>query len=288
MADIPTALVVKLRKMSGQGMMDCKKALEETNGNLDEAMAILRKKGLATLAKRAERETTQGLVVSKISDDRKAAVLASLCCETDFVANSEDFKAAADKLAEYGMASQASEGAKNILETAIDGKKYSDLITELVSKTGEKTEVGDFAKFHLETAGLISIYVHFNKKVGTMLEIAASDEKVASSDELKRIGADIAMHITATKPLALDKSGIDPKIIEQEKSIYAEQVKDKPANIVDKIVEGKMNKFFEENCLLDQKFVKDDTKTVAQVLEEAAKSAGGKATLKRFVRFDVG
>ena len=288
MAEIPASLVVKLRKMSGQGMGDCKKALEEANGNIDEAMAILRKKGLATLAKRAERETTQGLVVSKTSADGKVAVLASLCCETDFVANSEDFKAAAEKLAEYGMACANNEGAANILNTVVGGKKFSDVITELVSKTGEKTEVGDYAKFHLEGPGLISTYIHFNKKVGTMLEISASDAKVASSDELKRIGADIAMHITATKPLALDKSGIDPKVIEQEKSIYADQVKNKPANIVDKIVEGKLNKFFEDNCLLDQKFVKDDTKTVTQVLEDAAKSAGGKATLKKFVRFDVG
>ena len=288
MVEISAALVVKLRKMSSQGMMDCKKALEEANGNMDEAMAILRKKGLATLAKRAERATTQGLVVGKVSPDAKTAVLASLCCETDFVANSDDFKATAEKLAEYGMACAQNDGAKNVLETAVGGKKFGDVITELVSKTGEKTEVGDYAKFQLDGPGLISTYIHFNKKVGTMLEISASDAKTASSDELERAGADIAMHITATKPLALDKSGIDPKVIEQEKSIYADQVKNKPANIVDKIVEGKLKKFFEDNCLLDQKFVKDDTKTVAQVLEEAARSAGGKATLKKFVRFDVG
>ena len=287
MAEIQAALVVKLRKMSNQGMMDCKKALEEANGNMEEAMAILRKKGLATLAKRAERETTQGLVVGKTSPDGKTAILASLCCETDFVSNSDDFKTAAEKLAEYCMACAQNNGVENVLGTTIGGKKFSDVITELVSKTGEKTEVGDYAKFHIDGPGLISTYIHFNKKVGTMLEISASDEKVASSDELKRTGADIAMHITATKPLALDKTGIDPKVIEQEKSIYADQVKNKPANIVEKIVEGKLKKFFEDNCLLDQKFVKDDTKTVAQVLEDAAKSAGGKATLKKFVRFDV-
>jgi elongation factor Ts len=121
-----------------------------------------------------------------------------------------------------------------------------------------------------------------------MLQIDTADDKTASSEQLKRTAADIAMHITATKPLAMDKNGIDPKVIEQEKSIYAEQVKNKPANIVEKIVEGKLKKFYEENCLLEQKFVKDDTKTVAQVLEEAAKQAGGSATIKRFVRFDVG
>ena len=274
--------------MSGQGMMDCKKALAESNGDIEEAMAILRKKGLATLAKRAERETTQGLVVGRASADGKAAVLASLCCETDFVANSDDFKSAAEKLAEYGMASKADEGVENILETTLNGKKFRDVVTEVVSKTGEKMEVGDYSRFRLEGTGLICTYIHFNSKVGTMVEIGTSDAKTASSDEMKRTGADIAMHITATKPLALDKSGIAPKVIEQEKGIYAEQVKNKPANIVEKIVEGKMKKFYEENCLLEQKFVKDDTKTVAQVVDEAAKAAGGTAKIKRFVRFDVG
>ncbi|MBN2018835.1 MAG: translation elongation factor Ts [Sedimentisphaerales bacterium] len=288
MAEITTALVVKLRKISGQGMMDCKKALEESGGNIDDAMSILRKKGLATLAKRAERETTQGLVVNKISGDGRMAVLVSLCCETDFVANSKDFGAAAEKLVEYALVCNEDEGVENLLETAVGGKKFRDVVTELVSKTGEKTEVGDYAKFKMDGTGLICSYVHFNRKVGTMLQIDASDDKTAGSEQMKRTGADIAMHITATKPLALDKNGIAPDVIEREKSIYAEQVKSKPANIVDKIVEGKMKKFFEENCLLEQKFVKDDTKTVAQVLGDAAKQTGGSATIKRFVRFDVG
>jgi elongation factor Ts len=288
MAEIPAALVVKLRKMSSQGMMDCKKALEESNGNMDEAMAILRKKGLATMAKRAERETTQGLVVSKASGDGKTAVLASLCCETDFVSNSDDFKAVAQKVTEYGMACGADDGVENLLETAIGGKKLRDVITELVSKTGEKTQVGDYTRFKLTGPGFISTYVHFNSKVGTMLQIETGDDKTAGAEEMKRTAADIAMHITATKPLALDMTGIDPKTIEQEKAIYAEQVKNKPANIVDKIVEGKIKKFYEDNCLLDQKFVKDDTRTVSQVLADAAKAAGGTAKIKRFVRFDVG
>ena len=288
MAEISAALVVKLRKMSGQGMGDCKKALEEANGDMDAAMQILRKKGLATLAKRAERETTQGLVVGKINPDGRTAMLASLCCETDFVSNSDDFKNAAEKLIEYGMASAKDEGAGNILETAVGGKSYKDVVMELASKTGEKTEVGDFAKYKLAGAGIICMYIHFNRKVGTMVEIDTNDDKTAGAEQIKRIGTDIAMHITATKPLALDKTGIAADIIEREKAVYAEQVKDKPANIVDKIVEGKMKKFFEDNCLLDQKFVKDDSKTVAQVLQDAAKQAGGTATIKKFVRFDVG
>jgi elongation factor Ts len=288
MAEISAAMVMKLRKMSGQGMMDCKRALQEADGDIDQAMDTLRKKGLATLAKRAERETSQGLVVCKCSEDGKTAVLATLCCETDFVAKSDDFVSTAKTLADFGMACPADEGAENILESAVDGKKFNDILTETVSKTGEKTEVGDFARYKLDGPGLISTYIHFNEKVGTMVQIETSDENVAASDVLKQTATDIAMHITATKPIALNKDEIDPETIEREKNIFAEQVKNKPANIIEKIVEGKMKKFFVENCLLDQPFVKDDSKSVAQVLADAAKQAGGEASIKRFVRFEVG
>jgi len=288
MVEISASLVMKLRKMSGQGMMDCKRALQEANGDIDEAMGILRKKGLATLTKRAERETSEGIVVGKISEDGKVAAMATLCCETDFVAKSDDFVAAAEALGDYGLASSADEGTENVLETSVDGRKFSDILTETVSRIGEKIEVGGFAKYQLDGPGLISIYVHFNKKVGTMVEIETSDEAAAAADAIRQTAADIAMHITAAKPLALDKEGIDPEVIEREKVIYAEQVKNKPENIIDKIVEGKVKKFFVENCLVEQRFVKDDSKSVAQVLEAAAKQAGGEAKIKRFVRFDVG
>ncbi|MHC4076545.1 MAG: translation elongation factor Ts, partial [Planctomycetota bacterium] len=157
-----------------------------------------------------------------------------------------------------------------------------------VSRTGEKTQVGDYQKYKLEGPGLISTYIHFNKKIGTMVEIETSDESVAGAEAVKRAGIDIAMHVTATKPLALDAEGISAEIIEKEKAIAAEQVKNKPANIIEKIIEGKMKKFFAENCLLLQPFVKDDSKSVGQVVEEAAKQAGGQAKIKRFVRFEVG
>ncbi|MHC4158331.1 MAG: translation elongation factor Ts [Planctomycetota bacterium] len=288
MVEISASLVMKLRKMSGQGMMDCKGALVEAKGDIEEAMAILRKKGLATLAKRAGRETSEGMVVSRMGEDGKVAVLASLCCETDFVARSDDFVATAEALADCALSCSADEGAENILETAVEGGKFGEVLTETISKTGEKMEVGDYAKFKLAGCGLISIYVHFNKKVGTMVEIETSDEATASADMIKRTAADIAMHITATKPLALDKEGIGSEIVEREKAIFAGQVKDKPANIIEKIIEGKLKKFFAENCLLEQGFVKDDSKTVSQVLAEAGKEAGGEAKITRFVRFEVG
>ena len=288
MSDISAADVMKLRKMSGQGMMDCKKALGETNGDVDAAMELLRKKGLATLEKRSARETSEGLVVCKISDDGKCAAMATLCCETDFVAKSDDFVAAASALVDYAMSCDADSGAEAIMATVVDSKDYNSLLTETVSKTGEKTQVGDYAKYKIDGSGIIATYIHFNGKVGTMVELETSDENVASSDVLKQVGVDIAMHITAANPLGLDADSIDPAIIEQERKIAAEQVKGKPENIIAKIVDGKMRKFLSENCLTEQPFVKDDSKTVGQVVGEAGKQAGGNAKIKRFVRFAVG
>ena len=288
MADISAAMVMELRKMSGQGMMDCKRALQETDGDVKQAMDLLRKKGVATMAKRAGRATSEGLVVQKLSEDGKTSVLATLCCETDFVAKSDALIAAAENLADYAMVCEAEEGAENVLAAVIDGRAFSELLSEIVGKTGEKTEVGDYAKYKLDGPGLISTYIHFNHKVGTMLQIDTGDDATADGEAIKRVASDIAMHVTATKPLAMDKSQIDSATIEEEKAIFIDQVKNKPAGIVDKIVEGKMRKFFAENCLLQQTFVKDDSKSVEQVLADAAKEVGGQAKITRFVRFELG
>ncbi len=288
--EISASMVAKLRKMSGQGMMDCKKALQEADGDFDQAIGILRKKGLATLAKRAERETSEGTIVSWESDALKMAGLAVLRCETDFVANSNNFRAMVEAIEKAVQECDADEGAKNLLDTAVDGKKLDDMRMEVASKTGEKIHMveEEYVRYKLDGPGLIRTYIHFNGKVGAMVEIETSDETTAAADALKQTASDIAMHITATNPLALDKDGIDPETIQREKAIFAEQVKNKPTNIIDKIVEGKLKKFFAENCLLEQAFVKDDSKSVAQVLAEAAKQANGEAKIKRFTRFEVG
>jgi elongation factor Ts len=288
MAEISASAVMKLRKMSGQGMMDCKKALGETDGDVDKAMEMLRKKGVATMAKRAERATSQGRVVSRMIDDGKTGIMASLCCETDFVAKSDGFGAAAQTVLDYAVACDAPEGLDSLLKTSIDGKSLNEVITDNVSQTGEKTEVGDYAKFKLTGPGLITSYIHFNGKTGAMVMIEASDDSVSDSSQLAEIANDVAMHITATKPLSLDKGGIDPEVVAKERDIYAEQVKNKPAEIIDKIVDGKIGRFFADNCLLQQPFVKDDKKSVEQVVADAAKQAGGTAKVTRFVRFEVG
>ena len=286
MAEISASVVVKLRKMSGQGMMDCKKALEEADGDMDKAMGILRKKGLATLARRAERETSQGVVVLTEGPDWVA--LTTLCCETDFVAKSDDFLAAVAAIKGYVNACPADKDAGRLAETAVNGKKFSEVITDTVSKTGEKMIVGDYAKFHTPKPGLIGTYVHFNGKVGSLVQIDTNDAKIAQAPSIKQAASDMAMHITASKPLALDVTSLDPQVIEREKEIYAAQVQNKPPEVVSRIVEGKLKKFYSEYCLLEQPFVKDDSKTVKEMLAEAAKQAGGQATVRQFVRFEVG
>lgn len=288
MAEITAATVAKLRKMSGQGMGDCKKALEETNGDLDQAMEILRKKGMATLAKRAERETSEGAVVSWQGEDGKVAAMATLCCETDFVAKSDDFVALAKNIGDYIAAAKTDEGPDAILQSSVAGQTFEQVLTETVSRTGEKMQVGEFVRFRVPGSGLIGTYVHFNNKVGSMVRIDAGDDSVAQSPAVQQAAADIAMHITASKPLALDKDSLDPKVVEAERAIYAEQVQNKPPEIIEKIVDGKMQKFYAENCLLEQPFVKDDSKTVKQVLDAAAKEAGGQAAVKQFARLAVG
>jgi elongation factor Ts len=288
MAEISASVVVKLRKMSGQGMMDCKKALEEADGDMDKAMEILRKKGLATLARRAERETSEGAVVSWQSQDGKEAALATLCCETDFVAKSDDFLQLARDIRDYIASASAVQGAEAVLQTIIAGKTFQEVLTEVVSKTGEKMQVGDYTRFRLEGEGIIGTYVHFNNKVGSMVQIETDSDKTAQAPSIKQAAMDIAMHVTASKPIALDVAGLDPQVVEREKAIYAAQVQNKPPQVVDRIVEGKLKKFYSDYCLLEQPFVKDDSKTVQQMLAEAAQQAGGQASVRQFVRFEVG
>lgn len=286
MAEIKAATVMKLRKMSGQGMMDCKKALGETGGDLDAAMELLRKKGLATLEKRAGRDTTEGRVLGGTTDDGKTAVMVSLCCETDFVAKNDDFAATAETLLKCGFAAPVDAGGEALMDVECNGRKFSEILTDTVSKTGEKTEIGDFERYTLSENGIIGSYVHFNNKVGAMVEVEASSDDVAGA--VKSVADGICMHIAAMNPMALDKDSFDAEVIEKERKIAAEQVKDKPANIIDKIVDGKIGKFLKENCLVEQMYVKDDSKTIGQALTEAAKAAGGEAKIKRFVRIEIG
>jgi elongation factor Ts len=284
MGEISASLVMKLRKMSGQGMMDCKEALNENDGDLEAAMESLRKKGLATLEKRAARDTTEGRVVCVKSDDEKMGAMATLCCETDFVSKSDDFVDSAEKLKDYMLVCNSDSGANELSETVIDGKSFNEVITDTVSKTGEKTEVGEYMRYKIEGEGIIGSYIHFNNKIGAMVEIET--EKSETTAKVEAAANEVCMHITAMNPVGVDRESVPSDIVEKERAVAAEQVKNKPENIIEKIIEGKLNKFFKDNCLVDQPFVKDDSKTVGEALQEAA--GGGEAKIKRFIRFEIG
>jgi elongation factor Ts len=290
MAEISATMVKQLRDRTGQAMMDCKKALAETDGDMEKAIELLRKKGMAVLEKRGGRETTEGRMVGKISADGKIAVLTTLCSETDFTAKSDDFQKAAQALAEGLLqAANTPDSPQAALELDTnDGKKVGDVVNDIISKTGEKITIGEFARYQLDGPGLLYCYVHFNSKVGSLVQLDADSDAAITQDAVKTLAADLAMHATATNPLAVSRDDIDPQAIAQEKEIAAAQVQNKPEHIVEKIVDGKLNKWFQQVALLEQPFVKDDSKTVKQLIEEVASQAQSKLTLKRFRRLEIG
>jgi len=289
MAEITAALVKELREETGQAMMDCKKALQEADGEIEKAVEILRKKGMAVMEKRGGRETKEGRVVGKVGADGKAAAMAMVCSETDFTSKSEDFHQAATLILEaLVQAAAVPDSADAISElTTSDGRKVAEVVNDIISKTGEKITIGDFARFDLDGTGILYCYIHFNGKVGTLLQIDAEGD-VAGKDEVQTLASDVAMHVTASLPRAVTRDEMDPDEVAKEKEIAAEQVQGKPEHIVEKIVMGKMNKWFQQHVLLEQPFVKDDKKTVEQLLDEVGKQAGGKLTVKRFRRMQVG
>jgi len=287
---ISAATVKELRDRTGQAMMDCKKALQETDGDMERAVELLRKKGMAVLEKRTGRATKEGRVVSKISDDGQKAVLVSLCCETDFTAKSEQFGETAATIADLLLnAENAPDNAEALAAMPCDnGRTVNDLINDLLSTTGEKTSIGEFARYDLTGPGVLFCYVHFNNKVGTLIQIDAASAAAAEHQGVQAVASDLAMHVTASKPVAVSPDELDPELVAREKEVAAAQIQNKPEHIVEKIVTGKINKWFAEVALLEQPFVKDDSKQVKELLAEVGKEAGGDVSVNRFCRVQLG
>lgn len=264
-------LVKELRERTGAGIMDCKAALQSTGGDIEKAIDVIRKKGMASSAKRAGREAKEGLVVSRIEGRRAALVEAN--CETDFVARTDDFK---------NLAGLALDEVMRSGESAIAGEKVSQRVAELSGKIGEKILVKR-AKV-VDGEGALFTYVHSNNKLGVIVEIVSS-KKDAAIDEL---GKNLAMQVAASNPLCVLRDEVPAATLEREKAIFREEVKGKPENIVEKIVLGKLEKFYQSNCLIDQPFIRDDKTTVKQLIEQTAKKTGDSIRVRRFVRFQLG
>lgn len=282
MAITPKA-VQELREKTGVGMMDCKRALEEAGGDMEEAVKILRKKGIATAAKKSARAASEGLVESHLSADGRTGALLEVNCETDFVAKTDDFKdLTADVCAQVAKTNPADVEALLDQPSAKDStQKVKDLIVVKVAKLGENIQLRRFVRYHGEGA-LVASYIHAGGKIGVLLECDAP----VATEELKAVAKDLCMQVAAAAPRFVSRQEVTPDVLESEKEIYRAQVlaQGKPENIVDKIVEGKMNKYYEEACLLEQAFVKDSTLSVQKHLDAVAKGL----KVIRFTRYVLG
>lgn len=274
---ISAAEVKELRDRTGAGMMDCKKALQETGGDVEAAIDLLRSKGAAKAARRAEKEASEGVVASYVDGDAGIGALVAVNCETDFVARTDDFQALADRLAEHVARHDDADGAQEgaaLLEQAFMGgdRSVDQLVTQTSAKTGEKIVVRGYARF--ETDGELGSYIHMTGKIGVLVELDAG-----GGEGLAR---DVAMHIAASRPLAVTPEDLPREVVERERAVYLEQVKQegKPEHIRDRIVEGKLGKFYKENALVEQPFVKDPDMTVGALV--------GDTKIRRFVRYELG
>ena len=275
MAEITAAMVGKLREMTNCGLMDCKKALTESNGDLNLAVDILRKKGIASAHKKASRETKEGIVAQYIPPGARLGVLVEVNCETDFVAKNESFRAFCDEAARTLAANPGAD-----LEAAR---------TAIVAKIGENIKISRSHRLEVAGNGLIAGYIHTGSKIGVLVEVGAGKESTVGSDEFRQLVRDITLQIAAASPIAVSRDQIDPAIIAKEKEIAAEQVKNKPPQAIAKIIEGKLEKYYQGFCLVDQGFVKQNSEiTVKEHVATVAKRLGDELVVRRFVRFQVG
>lgn len=288
MANFTNKDVMKLREQTGVGMMDCKKALVETDGNFDEAIKYLREKGMASAAKKASRVAAEGLVKCVVSEDKKTAVAVEVNCETDFVARSDQFVELVDKIASHLLASNATTVEQVMEEVfcADCGKTVNVLVAEATAAIGEKISLRRFTKFVLADNGLISSYIHMGGRIGVLAELKSDANQV----ELAELAFNICMQIAASKPQVVNIADVDASQLEAEKEILTVQARNegKPEAIIGKMVEGRIHKYYKEVCLLEQEYVRDSAFSVKQIIADTAKQVGADITVTRFVRYEMG
>jgi elongation factor Ts len=267
---ISAGMVKELRERTGAGMMDCKRALSETEGDIDKAIELLREKGLAAAAKKAGRIAAEGLVCTYISDDMKTGSIVEVNCETDFVSANEEFATLAKNVAMQAAKTNSTTVDELVAEKYIgdEAKTVTAAVTELISKLGENMSVRRFEKFSIEN-GIVQTYIHGGGRIGVLVELSCDKQ----DEVLSKIAKDIAMQIAAANPLFLDNTCVDNETLEKEKEIYRVQAlnEGKPVNIVEKMVMGRVNKYYKEVCLLEQVWVKNADYTITKYLQEESK-----------------
>ena len=277
MAEITAAVVGKLREMTGAGLMDCKKALSEAQGDLSAAGDILRKRGVATAVSKASREAKEGVIAQHLAPGGRLGVLVEINCETDFVARNDLFRAFAEGVAR---------------RLAVDPSANFDKdVQELVAKFRENIKVARHSRMEVTGNGMVAAYIHTGAKVGVLVEVGAGKESTVSNDEFKQLVRDITLQIAAGHPSAVSREQVPAELIAKEREIAAQsdRLKGKPAQAIEKITQGMLEKFYQTHCLVDQGFVKKNSEiSVKEHVGQAAKQLGDEITIRRFVRFQVG
>jgi elongation factor Ts len=275
MAEITAALVAKLREMTGVGMMDCKKALTETSGDLNAAVDVLRKKGIATAARKAGRTAREGIIAQHVLPGARVGVLLEVNCETDFVAKNDSFRAFGDEVA-------------RLLATNTSADLEALRVAQ-VSKIRENIKISRHQRLEVTGNGMIAAYIHTGAKVGVLIEVGAGQETTIAHGDFRQFVRDITLQVAAASPLSVTRDQVDPALVAKEREIAAEQVKNKPPQAIAKIIEGKLEKYYQTVCLLDQGFLKKNSEmTVKEHLASLNKQLGEEIVIRRFARFQVG
>jgi elongation factor Ts len=274
MAEITAGMVAKLREATGAGLMDCKKALVESNGDMDASVDWLRKRGVASAQKKAGREAKDGVIAQHIQPGAKVGVLVEINCETDFVAKNDSFRAFCDDV------------AKTVAENP--SADLEPMRTAAVAKVGENIKISRHQRLEVAGNGLIAAYIHTGAKVGVLVEVGAQNEATVANEEFKQVVRDITLQIAAANPTCVSRDQVSADIVAKEREIATEQVKNKPPQAIAKIVEGKLDKFYQTICLLEQGFVKNPEVTVKEHVAQVSKKLSDEISVRRFLRFQVG
>ncbi len=290
MAEISAAIVKELRERTGAGMMDCKKALAETAGDMEKAIEYLREKGLAAAAKKAGRIAAEGLVNSVVSNDKKLGVLVEVNCETDFVAKNPDFQQFVKNVSETILEKNPTDLEVLSNTAMVNNKTVSEAITGLVATIGENMTVRRFARFAVKANGIIDSYIHMGGKIGVLIEVSANKPETLNQPEFVSLVRDLAMQVAAARPEYVKRDEVPADVLDQEKAIYKAQAMNegKPEAIAEKIMLGRLDKFYKEICLNEQLFIKDTDKTVTKLIQEMNSKFGDAIEVQRFARFEKG
>ena len=283
MAQVSAALVKELRERTSAGMMDCKKALEECDADIEKSIDWLRQKGLSKAAKKAGRATTEGIIARKANDDNTVVTIVEVKCETDFVARGDQFQQFAASMADRVFAAKPADDAA--LQAMV-----GDDVSQLIGTLGENMSVGRFCVMQVNGEGVVGSYIHSNSKIGVLVELGCKKAETAKKPELLELAKNIAMQVAAANALALDENSLDLAAVEREREVFRQKTLDegKPANIVEKIVEGRIKKFYQEVCLLNQAYIRDDSLTIRDLVAKEGKTFGDELAVTRFVCFRLG